>query len=466
MGPVPGKFNPRRETPIKPTVHGSRGGGAILMMKERQGNVPGSDFTTIARTHPDTPHPSAYAMKLEDKPAAPQHREAFISLTALYFIEEHALLRLDQLEDAKQSLQALFLHTSGEETMLRKLIDILKITKQIHQSFASIANILEGISRSVRTVDNKIAAYKQALATMVLTAEENTVFAGPFLSFSQTFLQKIDSLENNIRQYVEFKETEARYASIYHIAMEARERLKQRLSGVLGTHARSAVESRIKQSVVSSFDYSEAESNVQFAQRDAHNKEEEIMEQLEDIRAMCQMAKNPSMREKGDDSTTHTVSSYSQIPAAKTAKPKEEYEDVFKLFSQTLRSHPRLLQLKDIVLDLFKIYQHSYGMFRLDCNNLNKAMETMFDNSEAYFEAKEEDKDIIAKREKLKMIEGLIPFLEHTATLTMDNTPETYSRFSRRLSDVISEKKAAWAHIAEHLLRAKVQAEADLSTRL
>jgi hypothetical protein len=118
------------------------------------------------------------------------------------------------------------------------------------------------------------------------------------------------------------------------------------------------------------------------------------------------------------------------------------------------------------VLDLFKIYQHSYGMFHLDCNNLSKAMETMFDNSEAYFEAKEEDKDIIAKREKLKMIEGLIPFLEHTATLTLDNAPETYSRFSRRLSDVISEKKSAWAHIAEHLLRAKVQAEADLSTRL
>src|SRR3989344_8100191 len=103
MGPVPGKFNPRRETLVKHTVHGSRGGGAILMMKERQGNVPESDFTTIARTHPDTPHPSACAMKLEDKPAAPQHREAFISLTALYFIEEHALLRLQPLGNAKKN---------------------------------------------------------------------------------------------------------------------------------------------------------------------------------------------------------------------------------------------------------------------------------------------------------------------------------------------------------------------------
>jgi hypothetical protein len=64
------------------------------------------------------------------------------------------------------------------------------------------------------------------------------------------------------------------------------------------------------------------------------------------------------------------------------------------------------------------------------------------------------------------MIEGLIPFLEHAAVLTTENEREEYSRFSRRLSDMISEKKAAWVHVSEHLLRAKVQAEAELSTRL
>ncbi|MBI3570094.1 MAG: hypothetical protein HY082_03185 [Gammaproteobacteria bacterium] len=407
-------------------------------------------------------------MRLEDKPAEPQYREALISMTALAFIEEHALLRPDQLEDAKNSLQALFLHTSGEETMLRKLIDILKTTKQIHQSFASISNVLSGITRGVQTVDGKVAAYKQALATMTLSAEENAAFAGPFLSFSQALLQKMESFDANVHQYVEFKETEARYASIYHIAMEARERLKQRLSGVLGSQTRSHVENRIRENVVNSFDYSEAESNLQFAQRDAHNKAEEILEQIEDIRAMCQMAKNPSMREKSEDSTnvSVTVSSYSVTPTAKKTKPRVEYDDVFALFAKALRAHPRLLHLKDIVLELFKLYQHSYGMFRLDCNNLNKAIETMFDNSLAYFEAKEEDKDIRTKREKLKMIEGLIPFLEHTAMVIAENEALSYGRFSRKISDIISEKRAAWAHIAEHLLRSKVQAEADLSTRL
>lgn len=69
--------------------------------------------------------------------------------------------------------------------------------------------------------------------------------------------------------------------------------------------------------------------------------------------------------------------------ATKKTRPKVEYDDVFALFAKALRAHPRLLHLKDIVLELFKLYEHSYGMFRLDCNNLNKAIETMFDNSEA-----------------------------------------------------------------------------------
>ncbi|MGA9031318.1 MAG: hypothetical protein WB402_02200 [Sulfuricaulis sp.] len=403
---------------------------------------------------------------LNEKSTDPQHREALVSMTALYFIEENALLRPELLEEAKKSLQALFLHTSGEETMLRKLIEILKTTKQIHQSFASISNVLSGITRGAQTVSNKVATYKQALATMTLSAEENAAFAGPFLSFSQTLLHKIDAFDNNMRQYVEFKETEARYASIYRIAMEARERLKLRLAGVLGSQTRSDVETRIRQNVVSSFDYSESESNLQFAQRDAHNKEEEIMAQLEDIRVMCQMAKNPAMRNKTDDSSSPTISSYSVLPATKTPKPRADYDDVFALFSQALRQHPRLLQLKDIVLELFRLYQNSYGMFRLDCDRLSKAMETMFDNSEAYFETKEEDKDIRNKREKLMMIEGLIPFLEHAAVLTTENETEDYGRFSRRLSSMISEKKTAWVNVTELLLRAKVQAEAELSTRL
>ena len=62
------------------------------------------------------------------------------------------------------------------------------------------------------------------------------------------------------------------------------------------------------------------------------------------------------------------------------------------------------------------------------------------------------------------MIEDLIPFIEHTAVAMNEDAVLSYGRFSRKMSDIISEKRAA--HIAEHLLRSKVQAEADLSTRM
>lgn len=64
------------------------------------------------------------------------------------------------------------------------------------------------------------------------------------------------------------------------------------------------------------------------------------------------------------------------------------------------------------------------------------------------------------------MIEDLIPFIEHTAVAMNEDAVLSYGRFSRKMSDIISEKRAPWAHIAEHLLRSKVQAEADLSTRM
>jgi hypothetical protein len=378
-------------------------------------------------------------------------KEALISLTALYFIEEHHLLPKDKLVDAKNSLQALFLRTSGEETLLRKLIEILKTTQRIHLSFASIANILDGIPRGVATVDGKLAVLRQLLEQYRVSAEENTDFVGPFLSFSQDFLKKIEAFSRNLPQYLGLKEEEARLTSVYRIAREARARLKQRLSGGLGAEAESEVEDKIKQEVISSFDYSEAESNLKFARRESRNKEAEIHEQLLDIRAACQMAMNPTMREKLEFGS---------------GQPVPVYEDVFARFSSALRRHPRLLQIKDTVLELFKLYQHCYGMFSLDFANLTRSIGTMMDNTEAYFEAKDEDRDIRAKREKLRKIEGLIPFLEHTAETMADEELDSYSKFSRRISDIVSESKAPWVHISEDVLRAKIQAEAELSTQL
>ncbi len=377
-------------------------------------------------------------------------REALVSMTALAFIEEYALLSRDKLADAKQSLPALFLRTSGEETFLRKLIETLKATRQIHKTFSDITNILDGTARCVSTVEAKLAGLRGALERLRPTAEENAAFVDPFMAFSQTFLQHIAAFHYNMQLYLERKENEARQASVYRIARQARERLKQRLASGLVAEAQGEVEHRIKEEVIAAFDYSEAESNYKFARREARSKEQDIHALLAEIRAMCQMAMNPAMRDTEGE----------------IAKRAASYDDVFGRFAEALRAHPRLLAVKDAVLDLFKLYQHAHGIFALDFSHLNRSLATMMDNPEAYFEAKEEDRSIAAKREKLRRIEALIPFLEHAAELMRDEELENYPRFSRRISEAISRKKTPWEPYAVDLLRAKVQAEAELSTQL
>jgi hypothetical protein len=388
-----------------------------------------------------------------------QSREALVSLTALTFIEDNALLPRDQLAEARNSLQALFLRTSGEETMLRKLIEILKITRALHQSFANIGNILSGVSKGLHTLHAKIAVLREQTGRMVLSAEENADFVGPFLSFSQRFVHKVEGFQRLINDYLEIKEAEGRQASHYRIARDARVQLKQRLAGSLGSEIRGEVENKIRQEVIASFDYSEAETNYKYAQRDSLNMEMEVREALAEIRAMCQMAMNPAMRANLADDIDDDAE---DMLAAK----RYEFDDIFTLFASALRKHPRLLHIKDAVLELFRLYQASFGMLSLDFTQLAKATETMIENAEAYFDAKEEDTDIRSKRDKLRKIEGLIPFLEQAAALLGDAALDTHAKFSKRLSELVSVRRSAWEHIFEELLRAKVQAEAELSTRL
>lgn len=380
--------------------------------------------------------------------AAPQ-RQALISLTALCYIEEHALLSHGQFEEAKQSLQALFLHASGEETMLRKLIDILKSTRNIHRSFASIAGILAGAGKCVTTISDKTSAFRVETERMTLSAEENEAFVGPFLSFSQQVVNLVTAFVETLGTYLTLKENEARANSHYRIALDARVRLKQRLAGGIGAETGGYVENRIRAELVQSFDYGEAEAKVKAATHASRRKQQEIQELLTEIKAMCQMAMNPDMRD-----------------ASAPPYSNRRYDDVFARFGAALPVHRGLETLKQPVQELFKLYQHAYGMFMLDFNKLNQAIETMLHNTDAYFEAKDEDRDISIKRDKLHKIEGLIPFLEHSVRLATEEEMDTYYKFSRQLSAAISGRKSHWQHIAEGLLRAKIQAEADLSTRL
>lgn len=378
-----------------------------------------------------------------------QLKEALISLTTLAYIEEYALLTPEQLRDAKQSLQALFLRTSGEETMLRKLIAVLKTTRSIDKAFSDISKILSGISRGAETLEHKLAMLRQECDRIKITADENSHFVGPFLEFSSEFRERVIALHQAMESYITLKESEAKCTSMYRIAQDARARLKERLSGTLGAQARSELEAKIKEEVFQTFDYGEAEKKLREAKRRSHGMESEIKRVLSELRAMCQMVMNPDMREPKTD-----------------VGRENSFPDIYMLARTGLKTHARLQQIKDGVLELFRLYQHSYGMFRLDFENLNRAIQPMIANADAYFRSKEEDEDIRVKRDRLNKIEALIPFVEHTAEALADKDTRKYAKFSRRFSEIISERKTAWESINGDLLRMKVLAEAELSARM
>jgi transcriptional regulator NrdR family protein len=385
------------------------------------------------------------------KADAANPKEMLAVVTALVFIEQHALITRSQLNDAKRSIQALFLRTSGEETMLRKLIRVLRVNRDLHQAFSAISKISLRISTSVEVISRKIKYLNQYASKLTLTPEENSTFFAPFLAFTHQFQNKILTFSKQMESYLAVKEIEARRTHEFRIAQEASERLRNRLSGKLGAELQGEVESTIRQEVLETFDYAEAQANLREAQRNSRVRREEISELLQELKAMCQMAMNPDMREKqqGGQSQNH--------PAQ---------DDIFVRFTTALKRFPRLAKIKDFILDYFKLYQRAYGMFVLDFDNLNKAADTISTNPDEYFDAKQEDEDIKVKLEKLKKIEGLIPFLETTALALVEDENMPFQQYSRNMSAVISTKPSQWEHISEDLLVAKVTAEADLNTRI
>ncbi|MDH3637202.1 MAG: hypothetical protein OES09_01895 [Gammaproteobacteria bacterium] len=378
-----------------------------------------------------------------------KQKEMLVVSMALFYIEQNALMTRAQLNDAKRSLQALFIRTSGEETMLRKLVQILRMHKELHEAFSAISKISSSISTSVDVISRKIEYLKTYVSKLQLTPQENADFFAPFLSFTHQFQQTITDFNRNIERYLEVREEEARRLHEFHIAQDASKRLRDRLSGQLGTKASGEVEESIKLEVLGSFDYEHAKAQLAQAQSAASGEAQQINATLMTMKAMCQKAMNPDMREKRE-----------------TTGARTEIDDIFMRFTRALKYYPRLVQIRDFIIEYFKLYQRAYGMFMLDFDNFNKAVETMKFNTEGYFESKQEDEDLRGKRVKLKKYEGLIPYLEAAGSAMHEYSDYRFTRFSRKLSEIVSQEGVYWSHISEDLLVAKVAAEADLTTRL
>ncbi len=381
---------------------------------------------------------------------AAKQKEMLIVLMALSFIESGALMSPKQLNGAKKSLQALFIRASGQETMLRKLLDMLRVNRDLRAAFGEIAKIKTGISSSVEIITRKLDYLKQYVNSLPLTPDENEQFFAPFLSFTHRFQQAVVKLNYGMLDYLEACESEAKASREVDIAQEASIRLKGRLSGTLGSRIHGEAEQSIKDELISTFDYDNARTGLQMAERNKREKTEQINETLLDLKAMCQMAMNPDMRDA----------------SGKIGERLPRHDDVFVLFATALQRFPRMQQVEEVIVGCLRLYQQTYGTFALGFDNLRRAVETMSESQEDYFTAKREDEDIRMKQAKLKQIEGLISFLERAHVVIRRDDELPYSRFSRRVSEVIAEHGSSWQYISEPLLVAKIVAEADLTTHL
>lgn len=379
----------------------------------------------------------------------PQQKESLIILIVLNYAEEHSLLNAEQLDDAKASLRALFLRATGEETMLRKLIGILRINRALNKTFSDMAHILDGIRKSNDALVGKHDALAQQLAAMSIRPEENAKFVGPLLEFSGLFLNDVKEFDRQMTEYKQAKEAEARSAHIFRLAEEARERLRQRFEQ--GATNDGQQEQRVKQKVIQTFNYAEAESEYQYARRSAKSIRKEVEDLLKDFQQVCQMAMKPDMRGPA---------------TARPAAGRPSGLDIYTITVQAMEKFPRLRSLVPIVQDLLRLYQRSYGMFLLDFDKFNKALGPMIENTEGYFQAKEQDEDVRIKQKKLEQIEALIAYVEDVSLLLRDGQAYTYPRFSMATSSHIMRAGSKWSPIAELLLQMKVAAEAELSTRL
>jgi len=379
----------------------------------------------------------------------PQEKESLLMLIVINYAEERGLLNAEQLEDARASLRSLFLHATGEETMLRKILGILKINRALNKTFSEMANILSGIKKSHQSLVGKHKAIEQLLVSMTVAPDENARFVRPLLEFSSDFVRAVADFERQMTEYKEAKELEARSAHVYRLAQEARARLKQRFEK--GVTEESRQDEQVKQRLYQNFNYAEAESDYLYNQRSAASTRNQISNSLKDFHLMCQMAMKPEMR------SPHKLSS---------APDKQPSVDIYVLTVKAMEAFPRLRSLAPAIQGHLKLYQSSFGMFMLDFDKFNSVLGPMVENTEDYFHAKEQDEDVRTKQKKLAEIEALIAFIEDVSQMLHDGQDYTYSKFSLAVSSHITRTAAKWASIAEPLLHMKVAAEAEISTRL
>jgi hypothetical protein len=366
---------------------------------------------------------------------------------ALQFIEQHSLLDASHTAEAGAGMEAMFLHTSGEEAALRKLIRILKTQKALDQTFGEFHKILSGIDRSVGTLKKRIAVFRERLKPYGVSVEENQDFVGPFLEYGHQFLSSVQEFERLMQRFHEASEEEARWNNLFRIAREAREHLKRRLAGKIAPEENK---DHLTSRFLGQYSFEETESNRDSARRRTAAVRAELRRVIANMREMCIFAQAPAAR----------------APSPVLVFRQSLYDDVHARWLQARAAHPRLAQLADDVEALLHLFHHADGMFIADYERFERVIAPMMENTEAYFEARSEDRELQQKQQRLARLEALIDFLEAAARLLDEPSFSDYGSFSRAVTETLSEEKSTWLAYQDELLDAKVNAESALGIYL
>jgi len=371
-------------------------------------------------------------------------------MATLHFLEHHGLMSDAQLRDTKRSIQALFIQTATEETLLEKLVDMVQVTHDLRQGFGQITTISARIATSLQLLDRKFRYMQQYFDRITFTPEETYDFVDPFQKFATRFRMLAVRFGDDMERYLDLRETQARRSHEYKIAERASNRLRDRLAGALRTDGMDEAEENLRDEAIGTFNFAQTEQRYVDACEECKAMSREIITVLHDMRSMCQMAMNHDMRDQTSEERAHDLG----------------FEDIFRVFTMSHKNHPRLRHLQDFCIDYFKLYQKAYGMLQLDYENFEKAVESILASPDEYFDAKEGDEDTRLRLDKLAKYRGLIPFLEAAQAHVDEHRGDRFQDWSRRFSALIVEEYADWDHVSEQLLVAKVAAEADLTTQL
>jgi len=325
------------------------------------------------------------------KSLSDRQKEMLVVMTALAFVEDNGLMSEAQLNDAKRSIHALFINSTSEETLLRKLLEMVQVNHDLRQGFGEIAKISSRIGTSVELLDGRFNYLKQYLARITFTP-----FIEPLLRFTTRYQQHVGRFRLDMESYLGLRETEARRSHEYRIAEEASDRLRRRLAGSNVGRDLDEHEETLRDEAIGTFNFAETKRRMKDAQKECKAMARQITSLLADLKGMCQMAMNPDMRDQASEDRAEDL----------------DCDDIFRQFTQSTKQFTRLQHLSGLSIEYFRLFQRAFGLLQIDYENFERVVEAISRSPHEYFDAKTEDEDFRLKIAKLKMYEGLIPFLE------------------------------------------------------